>query len=284
MVNTQVRPADLSDHQRLSNLIFFETRSHRHLDWRPPLEWLGDKYFWMVEEGNQATAALACPEETSGIAWVRLFVHSGYWSAENAWAVLWDVAKQDIMHAGGARVAAIVQNAWFEKVLSLNGFENLQSIVMLEWKYQPRALHEAEGVRIRDMMRSDLPDVVAVDAASFDPLWHNSMDALGRAFSQSLFATVAEDDNGVIGYQVTTGLGIRAHLARLAVHPSVQGRGIGRALLGNLFERLVQGSYFTLSVNTQSDNRASLNLYQRMGFLRTGDAYPVYTFDVPGSV
>ena len=155
---------------------------------------------------------------------------------------------------------------------------------MLEWKYQPRVPHEVEGVRIRDMMRSDLPDVVAVDAESFDPLWHNSMDALGRAFSQSLFATVAEDDNGVIGYQVTTGLGIRAHLARLAVHPSVQGRGIGRALLGNLFERLVQGSYFTLSVNTQSDNRASLNLYQRMGFLRTGDAYPVYTFEIPGSV
>ena len=73
----QVRPADLKDHQRLSNLIFFETRSHRHLDWRAPLEWLGDKYYWTVENGTQITAALACPEETKGIAWVRHFLHSG---------------------------------------------------------------------------------------------------------------------------------------------------------------------------------------------------------------
>ena len=286
MINTQVRPANLNDHKRLSNLIFFETRSHRHLDWRPPLEWLGNEYFWIVEEGSQATAALACPEETRGIAWVRLFVHSGYWSAENAWTVLWDAAKQDVASAGGAKVAAIVQSAWFEKVLAFNGFESHQSIVMLEWHgiaSQPWALYEADGVRIRKMMEADLPDVVAVDGASFDPLWHNSMDALGRAFSQSLFATVAEDSSGIVGYQVTTGAAARAHLARLAVHPSAQGRGVGRALLGKLFSDLRLNGYFKLSVNTQSNNEVSLNLYKQMGFVRTGESYPVYTFDVPGS-
>ena len=282
MISTQVRPADLNDHQRLSNLIFFETRSHRHLDWRSPLEWLGDRFFWTVEEGSQLTAALACPEEIKGIAWVRLFVHSGYWSAENAWTALWDAARQDIARAGGATVAAIAQHSWFQKVLESNGFENRQSIVMLEWSYQPWSAREAEGVRIRRMNEADLPDVTAVDGASFDPLWHNSQETLQRAFAQSLFATVAEDEHGVIGYQMTTGTGTRAHLARLAVHHSKQGRGVGRALLGDLFDRLVQNGYLRLSVNTQSDNQVSLRLYQRMGFVRTGESYPVYTFDVMG--
>jgi len=280
VISTQVRPADLNDHQRLSNLIFFETRSHRHLDWRSPLEWLGDKFFWAVDEGAQITAALACPEETDGIAWVRLFVHSGYWSADNAWTVLWDMARNDIARAGGARVAAIVQHSWFQKVLELNGFESHQSIVMLEWSYQPWASHEADGVRIRKMTEADLPNVTVVDGASFDPLWHNSRETLRRALAQSMFTTVAEDEHGVIGYQLTTGTGTRAHLARLAVHPSVQGRGVGRALLGNLFEQLVQNGYLKLSVNTQSDNQTSMKLYQNMGFVRTGEAYPVYTFDV----
>lgn len=280
MINTQVRPADLNDHQRLSNLIFFETRSHRHLDWRSPLEWLGDDFFWAVEEGAQITAALACPKETKGIVWVRLFVHSGHWSAENAWTLLWDAAREDIMRAGGAKVAAIVQHSWFQKVLELNGFENRQSIVMLEWSYQPWAAREANGVHIRTMTEADLPYVAAVDGVSFDPLWHNSQETLQRAFAQSLFATVAEDEGGLVGYQMTTGTGTRAHLARLAVHPSVQGRGVGRALLGSLFERLVQNGYLRLSVNTQSDNQTSLKLYQRMGFVRTGESYPVYTFDV----
>ena len=280
MINTQVRPADLNDHQRLSNLIFFETRSHRHLDWRSPLEWLGEDFFWAVEEGTQLTAALACPEEIKGIAWVRLFVHSGYWSADNAWTTLWDAARTDIARAGGTKVAAIVQHSWFQKVLELNGFENRQNIVMLEWSYQPWAAREASGIRIRKMTEADLSHVTEVDWASFDPLWHNSQETLRRALAQSMFAMVAEDDCGIVGYQVTTGSGARAHLARLAVHPSMQGRGVGKALLGDLFGRLVQNGYLKLSVNTQSDNQTSLKLYQRMGFVRTGDAYPVYTFDV----
>ena len=282
MVNTQVRLADLNDHQRLSNLIFFETRSHRHLDWRSPLEWLGDDFFWAVDEGTKITAALACPEETKGTAWVRLFVHSGYWSADNAWTVLWNAAKNDIAHAGGASVAAIVQHTWFQKVLELSGFENRQNIVMLEWSYQPWSAREADGIRIRRMIESDIPKVTVVDGASFDPLWHNSQETLRRAFRQSLFATVAESEHGIVGYQMTTGTGARAHLARLAVHPGVQGRGVGRAILGNLFEQLVANGYLKLSVNTQSDNQVSLKLYQKMGFMRTGEAYPVYTFDVPG--
>lgn len=281
MINTQVRLADLKDHQPLSNLIFFETRSHRHLDWRSPLEWLGDKYFWMAENGTQITAALACPEETKGITWVRLFVHSAYWSAENAWSVLWETAKEDIARAGGTRIAAIAQHSWFQRVLESAGFENRQNIVMLGWTYQPWAARVVEGVRIRTMTEADLPHVVTVDGASFDPLWHNSHETLKRALAQSLFATVAENDQGVIGYQVTTGSNTRAHLARLAVHPDVQKRGVGSAILGDLFTRLVQNGYLKLTVNTQSDNQTSLNLYNKLGFTRTGEVYPVYTFDVP---
>ena len=280
MISTQVRPADLNDHQRLSNLIFFETRSHRHLDWRSPLEWLGDRFFWTVEEGTQLIAALACPEETKGNAWVRLFVYSGLGSADNAWTVLWDAARHDIARAGGAKVAAIVQHSWFQKVLEASGFENHQSIVMLEWSYQPWAAREADDLRIRKMTEADLSNVTFVDGASFDPLWHNSQETLRRALRQSLFATVVEDKNGIVGYQVTTGTGTRAHLARLAVHPARQGHGVGKALLGNLFEQLVQNGYLKLTVNTQSDNQTSLSLYKKMGFIRTGEAYPVYTFNV----
>lgn len=280
----QVRRADLEDQKQLSNLVFFETRSHRHLDWRSPLEWLGNKYFWTVENGTSITAALACPEEVNGIAWVRLFVHSsGFWSPENAWMVLWDLAQKDIAQAGGGTVAAIAQHVWFRKVLELAGFETRQSIVMLEWTYQPWASREADGISIRQMTETDLPQVVSVDNASFDPLWHNSLETLQRALSQSLFATVAESEQGVVGYQVTTGSNTRAHLARLAVHPSVQRRGVAGVILGDLFTRLGHNGYSKLSVNTQSDNQTSLSLYKKMGFLLTGESYPVYTFTVPAN-
>jgi ribosomal protein S18 acetylase RimI-like enzyme len=281
VINTLVRPADLNDHQQLSNLIFFETRLHRHLDWRSPLEWLGAPFYWALDEGGHITAALACPEEFRGIAWVRLFVYTGGWSAENAWNMLWSTAKQTIQQAGGSKVAAIAIQPWFQDILTESGFENRQQIVLLEWRYQPSVARETGGIRIRKMTDADIPEVEKTDAASFDPLWHNPFETLRRAFTQALYATVAENENGIIGYQLSTGGGQRAHLARLAVHPAVQGKGAGRALLSDLFSHLTYTGIPRLSVNTQSDNKISLSLYQRMGFVRTGEQYPVYTFDVP---
>jgi ribosomal protein S18 acetylase RimI-like enzyme len=283
VINTLVRPAYPSDHQQLSNLIFFESRLHRHLDWRSPLEWLGAPYYWALDEGGQITAALACPEERAGIAWMRLFVYTGRWSAENAWNMLWATAGEEIARAGGAKVAAIAIQPWFQHVLAASEFENRQQIVMLEWRgfaSQPTARKKESGMRIRKMIADDLPEVEKTDTASFDPLWQNSLETLHRAFSQALYATVAENETGILGYQLTTGGGQRAHLARLAVHPAAQGKGAGRALLSDLFTYITYAGISRLSVNTQSDNQVSLSLYQRMGFARTGEQYPVYTFDI----
>jgi ribosomal protein S18 acetylase RimI-like enzyme len=99
------------------------------------------------------------------------------------------------------------------------------------------------------------------------------LETLRRAFAQAYYATVAENESGIIGYQLSTGGGQRAHLARLAVHPAGQGKGVGRALLSDLFTYLTYRGIPRLSVNTQSDNRVSLSLYQRMGFVRTGEQY-----------
>lgn len=281
MIHSLVRPVNPDDHQQLSNLIFFESHIHRHLDWRSPLEWLGAPFYWAVKDGKRITAALACPTEEPGIAWVRLFVYAGHGSADRAWALLWSTAREEIARAGGATVAAIAMQNWFQQVLEANGFINHQHIVMLEWQSQPWTPREPNGIRIRRMIEADLPQVVEADNAAFHPLWHNSLETLQLAFSQALYATVVENANGILGYQITTGHGQRAHLARLAVHPDSQGQGAGQALLSDLFAMITRNGISRLSVNTQSDNMASLNLYKKMGFHRTGEEYPVYTFHVP---
>jgi ribosomal protein S18 acetylase RimI-like enzyme len=281
VITALVRPARPEDHQQISNLIYYEPRLHRHLDWRSPLDWLGAPFYWALDDGQQITAALACPPEVEGIAWVRLFVYSGSWSAEDAWQVLWHTARTEIARQGGARVAVIAMQTWFQQILAAGGFETRQSIVMLEWQYQPWGARAAQDVRIRKMTEADLLEVTRVDAAAFDPLWQNSLETLRKAYSQSLIATVAETSAGLIGYQLSTGGGQRAHLARLAVSPAVQGRGVGRALVNDLFATLAHNGVYKLSVNTQSDNEASLRLYRHMGFLRTGEQYPVYTCTVP---
>jgi len=72
-----------------------------------------------------------------------------------------------------------------------------------------------------------------------------------------------------------------AHLARLAVRPSLQSRGLGRALVADLVQQAERHGMYRLTVNTQSDNAASLALYKKTGFRETGERYPVYQLQVP---
>lgn len=284
MVNLDlaIRVARSSDESRLSNLLYFESFVHRHLDWRTPLDWLGEPEYWVAEQGGLVNAALACPPDPENVAWIRLFVHSNLMPGDQAWHVLWEAAKQSLSGRYGVTVAAIVLHEWFQKILEANGFTERQKIVLLEHvdaTYRERPI--PAGLTIRPMQRDDLPAVTELDAAAFDPIWRNSLSALQRAFSQSGSATVAcYEDGQLAGYQISTRNSFGVHLARLAIQPAFQGKGLGYAIVQDLLRRIYRMGVFRLTVNTQSDNGASLSLYHKIGFTLTGESYPVYTYQI----
>jgi len=273
-----VRPAVQEDRQMIADLILFEPHVHRHLDWRGPLEWLGYPPYFVTEQNRVAAAALACPPDPGSIAWIRLFAHASHLTGPSAWSPLWDAVRRELSMHGGATVAAICMQRWFESILLESGFSLYQHIVLLEWSEQPIGqVFIPADIQIRKMALDDLPRIVEVDAAAFEPLWHNSLGALTQAFSQALYATVAEDASGLIGYQLSTGNSFGAHLARLAVRPASQGHGIGLALVRDLILNLEERKCLTrITVNTQANNATSLALYHKLGFQRTGEQFPVY--------
>lgn len=276
----QVRRAMARDHRELSYLLFQESNTHRHLDWRPVLDWLGDPYFWVVEEHGTIVAALACSEDPPNVAWIRIFSYRPLHSGPEIWSALWNTARADIFHSNPeARVASIVMKQWFQALLLSSGFEISQRIVLLELKgedYRPPAIQH--GIHIRPMSRDDLPVVEDVDLKAFGPFWHNTYDSLQRAYSQAVYSSVAEDASGVVGYQLSTGNPIGVHLARLGVRPEAQGRGVGSALVHDLIHRVGILPIGRISVNTQEENVASMRLYQKLGFVRTGESYPVLVY------
>ena len=119
-----------------------------------------------------------------------------------------------------------------------------------------------------------------MDADAFEPLWRVSRGNLARAFSQAAAAHVIESRGRALGYQISTGKTNGVHLARLAVRKEAQGFGFGSALAANLIVHMRQRGASLISVNTQEDNRASLALYRKLGFVPTGEAYPVYRLPV----
>ena len=280
-VSFQVRPAVPQDQRQIANLMFFESHVHRHLDWRAPLDWLGSSSYWVIENNANILGVLACPQDPDGVAWIRLFAHAKQLSLDEAWNALWKEAQKDIAKNREAMVAVIAMQQWVNDLLVQNEFKHTQDIIMLEWNNaEPPNKKMVDGVSIREMKQSDLPEVANLDAAAFMPLWQNSLDALEKALPQATSATVAEDDLGLVGYQISTANPFGCHLARLAVRPDAQRRGLGSLIVGDLIRRIKKKMITRLTVNTQSDNHASLALYEKMGFVITGEKFPVYCYTI----
>jgi len=279
-IHLQIRPAVPSDQQQIADLISSQHHIHRHLDWHSPLEWLGHQPYFVLEKDGCIVAALACPPDPPSIFWIRLFIFDSNLSGLSAWSLLWDATRAEIMSFTNPMIASIATQHWFEAILIENGFTLTQFIVMLEWNRQPyKSYLPPAGIRLRPMNIDDLPRVAEVDATAFETLWQNSLSALSRAFSQALYASVAENERSVLGYQLSTGNRFGAHLARLAVRPEAQKRGIASALISDLMDHVCHDENLSrVTVNTQSDNSTSLTLYERIGFRRTGEQYPVYTY------
>jgi len=273
-----VRKAAKADKLEIANLIHFETHVHRHLGWRMPLDWLGTQPYYALEKDGRVIASLACPEDPQSVAWIRLFcVANRRIAAQDAWQQLWPKVLNDYKNHP-VIFTAMPLNTWFERILLESGFEPAHHVEMLVWN-PPLVYHpgKRDTIHIRKMKREDLEDVFRVDCEAFDePIWRNSLDALKIAFVQAVYSTVAEDQTGIIAYQIGTRSPTGGHLARLAVSPKMQSRGVGGMLVHDLLTYFRHQGDTTVTVNTQTDNHASLALYKSFGFKSTGEVYPVY--------
>ncbi|MEW5870224.1 MAG: GNAT family N-acetyltransferase [Chloroflexota bacterium] len=281
-----VRNARLEDQQKLAYLVHFDAYVHRHLDYRPPLDWLGSRPFALAEENGKLIAALACPPDPPRVAWIRLFAAGYAASVEAAWQALWEESYAQLLDMPKVSwAAAIPLHPWFKQLLDQTGFVETHRIIMLAWEQQslPPAEKPLPRLILRPMTLDDLPRVEQIDVASFVPVWQNSLACLEFAFRQAAIATVAELEDRLVGYQISTPTHLGGHLARLAVLPEMQGYGIGYSLVHDLLEQFVRRGARLVSVNTQKNNLASQALYYKFGFALTGEEYPIYQFDLhPG--
>jgi len=279
-----VRPISLADHARVSFLVNNAEYLHRHLDWRGPLDWIGQEPFLGIERQNRLLAVLACPRDPTSIAWIRLFAYLDWHTSQMdlCWAQLLEGLCAQVEPGKKYTLAALGLQSWFSNLLLNSGFSHRQNIVVLQWSGETRSLRSLPPeVQLRPMLAADIPGVLAVDNRAFDPLWRHSMTELEMAFQQAAYASVADLSGEIIGYQISTGSSYHAHLARLAVDPGLQRLSIGYALVWEMIDFFYRRGTPQISVNTQSDNLYSLSLYEKVGFQRTGDEYPVYTYFIP---
>ena len=270
------------DRSRLVNLLHFETYVHRHLDWRGPLDWLGRKPYLIVESGDELLAALACPPEPPGVAWIRLFASAHRFNLHEAWGTLWPLALSQLRDLPVSQAAAIPLQDWFRDLLAANQFKRTHNVVVLAWRPDASDLsaESRTSPNLRPMREGDVDGVVDVDRNAFALLWQNSREAVSLALKQAGLATVIEDKGRILAFQISTRGAQGLHLARLATHPGFQGRGLATSLVRYVQLQVLHRKGTLLTVNTQDNNAPSLALYKKLAFSLTGEQFPVYQFDL----
>jgi ribosomal protein S18 acetylase RimI-like enzyme len=277
-IDYSIRNASASDRSRLANLLHFGSYIHQHLDWKQPLDWIGSRPYFVLERNGSIFATLACPPDLPKITWIRLFAVSSPMAVEDAWKMLWEAASDELSQRNGMKVAVISLQGWFNDLLETSGFVHKDNVIVLMWDGTPITKPANTAVTVRSMSPEDLRTIVLIDHHAFGDIWKSSREALELAYKQSSLASVAENEDEIVGYQFSTFSAMGGHLARLAVKPEMQRMGIGYLLVNHVLTHFHKLGIAHVTVNTQQNNSASLALYSRAGFNFTGESYRVYQY------
>ena len=274
----KILEATPENYDQIASFLNQNNQIHRHLDWFGTLDWLGYQPYLLLMDNQRIQAVLCATPENDQSAWVRTFVAKKRIPLDQTWERLLERAVQNLQNKGIKQLAALALHTWFEGLLSIAGFKNSQNIIVLEWSGRfPKIESKDSDITIRPMHMDDLAEVQKIDKLAFSPLWQNSFAGLSKAYDQPGISTVAVMGEKIVGYQISTSMTIYGHLARLAVHPEYQRKRIAYQLVYDLLRQFDQRGFWRVTVNTQSDNLPSINLYKKFGFGRTGEEIPVYT-------
>jgi ribosomal-protein-alanine N-acetyltransferase len=121
-----------------------------------------------------------------------------------------------------------------------------------------------------DMVPSDLPEVVAIERASFPNPWTGPLflQELQVGFSRTV---VARDAHGAIaGYLCRWLVADEIHVLNVAVAPSVRGQGLGAALIRHVLDEAAACRVTAVTLEVRRSNAAGRRLYDSFGFEEVG--------------
>lgn len=271
-------PADIDEINRFLNQ---DLLTNRLLDYFPLEYWMGQPGFVMDQTDGEITGLLLNVSAMPNITWIKLFAsirntHRGIWKQ------LFDRSLFEIRENKIRKIASLSFINWYSNLLVSSGFSSEYEIVMLSTQDLNISPSDA-GIhfQIRAARLSDLQQIELIDHKSFSDIWQFSLEELIRTLAASGLATLAILNGEIVGYQMSKiSSDNSAHLIRLAILPQFQNQHIGKALVSDLFRKLSVHGVQKLTVNTQSNNLASLTLYQHLGFSLTDQNYSVYTLEV----
>jgi len=125
------------------------------------------------------------------------------------------------------------------------------------------------GLTLRAMQAADLPQVLAIEAASYFTPWPQTLflDALGSPQQECLVLTQADE---VLAYMVVAHIIDEADLLNIAVAPPWRQQGLARYLLETQQQQLQARGMARFFLEVNVENHAAKHLYEQLGFQLVG--------------
>jgi ribosomal-protein-alanine N-acetyltransferase len=238
--------------------------------------YLADEGFLVTEVKGNVEGALLASTDASPVAWIRLAVVSQSLPVASWLDLSLPTILQHLRDLGAEQLTWMDHGGWAGRPLTKRGFL-LETEVITLIKID-RQLPEVDRppVALRLASNADFAALSAIDRAAFRPTWWRSETSMRRRVAGSSCFTVAQFGDEIVGYTESELRPPVAHLNRIAVEPTYQGRGIGAFLLAHTLTSLWNRGAETVSLNTQRWNHRSRRLYDRFGFEMTGDSVAVW--------
>jgi ribosomal-protein-alanine N-acetyltransferase len=132
----------------------------------------------------------------------------------------------------------------------------------------PEDLHEVPEAHIRPMVEIDLPEIAAIEQASYAFPWSENIfrDCLRVGYTCRALDLAGQ----VIGYGVMSLGAGEAHILNVCVRNEYRSLGFGRRLLEHLLERAGASGVAEAFLEVRPSNLAAIRLYQHLGFEQIG--------------
>lgn len=157
---------------------------------------------------------------------------------------------------------------WLRGSLTARGFSLVTRLRSYDKTDFAIAAEGNQAVSVRPFTPADLPAVVEVERAAFAEPWRHDAASFGAIALRYPYFVVAEDAQGVCGYQFSTIDGAVGYLVRIAVDPRVSGQGIAIRLMAESVRYFQRGGARSIALNTEESNTRAHALYERFGFVR----------------
>lgn len=121
--------------------------------------------------------------------------------------------------------------------------------------------------KLRRATLEDLPGIVALEEAAFQPWRRSSAGSLRRAITSPHQTTWVLDDGGIVGSLILWHRRLSLRVYGVAIDPSMQGKGLGTVLMDHAIG-LARKKHQTVLLEADVSDTRLVAWYEQQGFVK----------------